>query len=368
MRVLLTTDTVGGVWTFTRELAEVLLRDGHDVALASFGRERSTHQQTWCEDVRAKFSGRFFAPASNAPLEWMQRNEFTFSLGERLLLDLCERFAPDILHSSQFCWGALNVQVPKLVTAHSDVLSWAEACLSRGLEECEWLRCYRQLVQKGLDGADVVTAPTVWMAGALCRNFSVRGEVRVIANGRSLSAPASNESRLLQAASVGRLWDAAKGLRTLLDTKSTMPIVVAGEAGIEQEIVETTAQFAGALSAEQVIRLFRKSSVYIVPSIYEPFGLAPLEAALCGCAVVARDLPSLREVWGKAATYFQDARELEAILDTYATSPSQLKIARSTSMQRARQFSAEKMAHEYVALYHELLRADVSKEMVADAA
>jgi len=37
---------------------------------------------------------------------------------------------------------------------------------------------------------------------------------------------------------------------------------------------------------------------------YEPFGLAPLEAALSRCAIVANDIPSLREVWGSAAMYF----------------------------------------------------------------
>jgi glycosyltransferase involved in cell wall biosynthesis len=367
MRVLLTTDTVGGVWTFTRELVEVLLREGHDVALVSFGRDPSAHQRAWSEDVCARYGRRFVVSASDSPLEWMPRNQLTLAGGERLLLDLCQRFAPDVLHSSQFCWGALNVPLPKVVTAHSDVLSWAQSC-RRQLEDCEWLGRYQRFVQQGLDGADVVTAPTAWMAGVLRGNFSVHGDVRVIANGRSLRGGMSDEHRVLRAVSVGRLWDEAKGLRTLLDIRSVIPIVVAGETGTEQESPETPVEFAGALSEEQVLWLFRDSSVYIVPSLYEPFGLAPLEAALCGCAVVARDLPSLREVWREAATYFQDAGELELILDAFAANPSQLRIARATSMQRAHRFSAEKMAHEYVALYGELLRADCSEEMVADAA
>ena len=47
MRILMTTDTVGGVWTFTAELARQLLSRGHAVALASFGREPSEEQQAW---------------------------------------------------------------------------------------------------------------------------------------------------------------------------------------------------------------------------------------------------------------------------------------------------------------------------------
>ena len=53
---------------------------------------------------------------------------------------------------------------------------------------------------------------------------------------------------------------------------------------------------------------FRQSAIYLCASRYEPFGLAPLEAALCGCALVLRDLPSLREIWGNSALFFGHRR------------------------------------------------------------
>ena len=54
----------------------------------------------------------------------------------------------------------------------------------------------------------------------------------------------------------------------------------------------------GPLAEEDLLALFQESAIYLCTSRYEPFGLAPLEAALCGCAVVANDIESLREVWG----------------------------------------------------------------------
>jgi glycosyltransferase involved in cell wall biosynthesis len=372
MRILLTTDTVGGVWTFTRELSVELLRDGHEVALASFGRELSAYQQGWCEEVRRQYGHRFVARQSDAPLEWMQANDRAFGDGARVLLDLCDRFAPDVVHSSQFCWGALAIPAAKVVTAHSDVLSWAEACRTEELAESEWLCCYRQLVQNGLDGADVVTAPTHWMAEALRRNFNVPGDVRVIANGRSLNPGTCDTMRELRAVSLGRLWDEAKGLRALSSVKSPMPIVVAGETFFEGESAEMPLAFVGALEEQEVFALFRASSIYIAASIYEPFGLAPLEAALCGCAIVARDLPSFREIWGDAASYFRDERQLEGILQIYQDNPERLGIARSAAMRRAKQFSARAMARAYVVLYEELLltthNLNPREETVADAA
>jgi glycosyltransferase involved in cell wall biosynthesis len=151
-----------------------------------------------------------------------------------------------------------------------------------------------------------------------------------------------------------------------------MPIVVAGETSFEGESAEMPLAFQGVLDEEGVFALFRASSVYIAASIYEPFGLAPLEAALCGCAIVARDLPTFREVWGDAASYFQDERQLESILQAHWDNPEALNVARTAATRRAQQFSAWKMARAYLALYEELPltshNLNPREETVADAA
>ena len=74
MRVLLTTDTIGGVWTFTRELTTELLRRNHSVALVSFGRAPSSEQALWCAEIGARYPDTFSYTPSCASLEWMQGN------------------------------------------------------------------------------------------------------------------------------------------------------------------------------------------------------------------------------------------------------------------------------------------------------
>ena len=64
-------------------------------------------------------------------------------------------------------------------------------------------------------------------------------------------------------------------------------------------------QCAGELSESEMRELLSRAAIYIATSKYEPFGLAPLEAALSRCAIVANDIPSLREIWGDAALYFR---------------------------------------------------------------
>src|SRR6187551_985014 len=69
MRILITTDTVGGVWTFTQELAAGLLRSGCAVALVSLGRPPSDTQRSWCHGLTIVWGSSFHYEALDTPLE-----------------------------------------------------------------------------------------------------------------------------------------------------------------------------------------------------------------------------------------------------------------------------------------------------------
>ena len=120
MRVLLTSDTIGGVWSFTQELAKGVLVAGHHVALISFGALPSSAQSAEMHALEDTFQGTFRYIPSTAPLEWMQQNVLTWPEGRRVIEQVIEEFMPDLLHSSQFCFGSLNTTIPILITAHSD--------------------------------------------------------------------------------------------------------------------------------------------------------------------------------------------------------------------------------------------------------
>ena len=359
MRVLMTTDTVGGVWTFTSELSGDLLKRGHAVALLSFGRLPSDEQSDWATMQRAVYPERFQYTASTAPLEWAQENTRTIPEGGPALAAVAGQFGPDLLVSSQFWFGAANLGIPRVVVAHSDVLSWARACKLAALTSTPWLQMYKQLVGDGLRQAEAVVAPTAAVLQDLSLDFSLSRPGVVISNGRSLPAIESVPKRKLQAISAGRLWDEAKGLDLLASCELALPVVVAGETHFGGESEPTRPEsvtFLGPLSPEELQRHFRESSLYLCTSRYEPFGLAPLEAALCGCAIVARDLPSLREVWGDDALYFRDAAGLQAQVRRLTEN----EVARSSfgerAQRRAATYSTERMTDGYLALFGRLLQ------------
>lgn len=369
MRVLLTTDTIGGVWTFTKELTAELLRLGNSVALVSFGRAPSQEQADWCSAAGVRYGSGFRYEASNAPLEWMNPNENAYIEGEPLLRRVADEFCPDLLHSNQFCFGRVPVSIPRLITAHSDVLSWGAACCPNGFESSPWLMRYCDMVEQGIAATDAIVAPTRWMLDALRQNFMLPTRARVILNGRTLPFCRSDDARPLQAVCAGRLWDEAKNLMVLADVHTAIPIFVAGDRKHQEATAPKrigTAVLVGSLSESDLLALFRASNIYLATSIYEPFGLAPLEAALCGCAVLANDIPSLREVWGDAALYFKDADTLTSLLAQLQATQKILLAARQGARRRALQLSAARMAAEYLALYAELLSSKKLRSTAAE--
>jgi len=359
MRILMTTDTVGGVWTFAKELAAELLRNGCSVALVSLGRKPTGEQQAWAEAQQSEWGKRFRYDGLETPLEWMTENAGAFTEAAPRLEKIANEFGAELLLSSQFCFGALEFDIPRAVVAHSDVLSWAEQCRPEGLQKSEWLDTYCDLVQKGLDGADAVIAPTRWMMDALTQNFRVPSEQRVIANGIGPCGKHRSDKRPLQAVSAGRLWDEAKNLKLLEKVDSPIPLLIAGETEYGSASSGTQGEdvtLLGPLEHDRLMSLFAQSAIYICTSRYEPFGLAPLEAAMCGCAVLAFDIPSLREVWEDAALYFTGVDSLSSWLWRLSDHPWLLNEAREIAGSRAGEFSAERMAQGYVELFQSMMR------------
>jgi glycosyltransferase involved in cell wall biosynthesis len=358
MRVLMTTDTVGGVWIFTHELAAGLLRNGCPVALVSFGRNPSPSQQAWCDELARTWGPSFCYTASDLPLEWMPDNSRSYSAAASLLMAVAGEFRPDIFLTSQFCFGALPLDVPKFVIAHSDVLSWADHCRKGSLKDSAWLRRYRRLVQNGLAAADVVVAPTHWMLQALAANFLLPHATVVIPNGRTIPAVEPGQ-RKLQAITAGRLWDEAKNVSMLRDVDCPVPLFIAGETLTAEPLPLPNATSLGALPPEQLLAHFRASSIYLCTSRYEPFGLAPLEAALCGCAIVANDIPSLHEVWRSGALYFSSPASLTALLYELCADAGRLRATQRSSFRRASQFTTRRMVEGYIQLFRmELARVE----------
>ncbi len=366
MHILVTADTVGGVWTYTRELVSGLAKRGIRVTLVSFGGIPTRAQTAWMETL----PDVVYFP-TGFRLEWMQDAASDLSDSSDYLCGIIQDCHPDLLHLSQYCYGSLDVALPKVVVAHSDVMSWSLAV--RGVQPDDpWARWYRGTVERGLAGASLLVAPSHGMLGCIQNCYGEQPHCRVIYNGRSPNLFNPFVSKHNYAASVGRLWDEGKQSRLLMQlADSPVPIFLAGASTVAGESADNNkagrpssrdVQFKGELSEGEMRELLSRAAIYIATSKYEPFGLAPLEAALSRCAILANDIPNLREIWGDAACYFRssDTESLsEALALLHGNRELRLSYA-NRAYERARQcYTADRMVEEYVQVYRTLLERRV---------
>ncbi|HYD75022.1 glycosyltransferase [Ramlibacter sp.] len=351
----MTTDTVGGVWTCTVELARALGPLGLDVHLASMGGPVRPHQR----ETIAHLS-HVTLHESRFALEWMPDPWNDVDAAGDWLLALERESQPDLVHLNQFAFGALPFQAPTLLVAHSCVLSWWRAVHGERAP-AEW-DTYRHRTAAGLRGADRVAAPTAAMLSALLAEHEVDIEGTVLPNGRD---PALFRAGAKQpfVFSAGRFWDEAKNLAALQAVAPRLPwaVCVAGSCRHPdgRDVWPGGVQSLGELPAAEVAAQMASASIYALPARYEPFGLSVLEAALSGCALVLGDIPSLREVWGPAALYVPpaDADALERTLLHLIARPDERGRLAYAARRRALQFHPAAMASAWLAVAAELAPA-----------
>lgn len=67
--------------------------------------------------------------------------------------------------------------------------------------------------------------------------------------------------------------------------------------------------YLGYISNDDLVHIYRNAICFVMPSLYEGFGIPPLEAMSCGCPVAASNIEALKEVCGDAAVYFNPFSE-----------------------------------------------------------
>jgi glycogen(starch) synthase len=101
-RVLMTGDTVGGVWTFTLELAEALGAQGVEIVLAALGGNPSAAQIAEASEIT-----NLCLLGSDFKLEWMEDPWDDVAESGRWLLELEREYRPDVVHLNSLGHGAL---------------------------------------------------------------------------------------------------------------------------------------------------------------------------------------------------------------------------------------------------------------------
>ncbi len=351
MRVLMTADNLGGVWTHALDLVRGLAPRGAEVSLAILG-EPLTDEQRAELDRTPLHSWRARACA----LEWMPDPWADVDRSGHWLREVAAEVRPDVVHVNGYAHAALGWEQPVMLGAHSCVVSWWRSV--RGHVPAHELGDYPRRVAEGLGAAGIVVAPTRWMLLSLKESYGFSGRGAVVPNGRGGTfTPRAKEPLVV---TIGRVWDEAKNVSALEAVAGDLPceLVVVGGDGDRTWHPHR----AGRLLPHEVADLLGRAAIFAEPALYEPFGLAALEAGLAGCALVLGDIPSLREVWGDAAVFVdpRDRDRLREVLTRLARDPAACETWGERARARAERFTLDAMAAGYDELYRALAAETVA--------
>ncbi|MBL8659248.1 MAG: glycosyltransferase family 4 protein [Rhodospirillales bacterium] len=343
-RVLMTADAVGGVWPYALDLAHGFARRGIETLLAVMGEPPSPDQK-----AAAMAIPRLQVEAAAFALEWTAGAAAEIDEAGRWLQALARDYGPDLIHLNGYAHAAQPWPAPVVVAAHSCVRTWWRAVHGEDPPP-EWEE-YNGRVRSGLNAADLVIAPTRAFLAALVEAHGWLEAKRVVTNGRREPAVAGGKAGkqpvILCAA---RLWDEAKNVATLDAAAGEVPwpVYVAGrrtrpEGGGVNGF--TNVRPLGPLGDAGLRGWFDRAQIFVSPALYEPFGLAVLEAAQSRCALVLADIPTFRELWDGAAVFVppRDDRALARTLNELADDPDAARWLGGRAAERARQYGVDAM-------------------------
>jgi glycosyltransferase involved in cell wall biosynthesis len=359
---------MSGSWTYTRELVTGLVTRGARVTLVSFGEIPLPEQTSWMDLLH----GLEYRPTAFR-LEWMDDAPQDLPESSGFLASLVREVRPDLLHLHQFCHGDLSVDIPRVVMAQGDLISWAEAVQGCSPRPTPWLNWYRATILRGIAAADAVVAPSACMLNTVISTYGRPRRAAIIYPGRNpifFNPYVSKDDSVL---SVGRLLDAGKQVFLLTQHAHPFSVCIVGaeqtvplpripiRADVKVSTDQSCVAIRGPQTEGQLRALYSRAAVYAATARYDPLGMASLDAAFSRCAIVANDIPTFREVWGDAALYFRtnDAGSLAATLRQLDADRALRHAYADRAYTRARErFTTKRMIDDYIDLYRSLISAD----------
>ncbi len=357
LRVLMTADAVGGVWTYALDLAEGLAGAGMAVRVAILGPKPRDDQR-----VEVRHRGLDVVETGFA-LDWLAQDTDVVRAAATGVARLARQFGADIVHlNAPALAAAAQFPCPVVAVNHSCVATWWARVHGTPLPpRYAWCSA---LTGQGLRAADLAIAPTAAFGGLVREAHGLRRTPRTVHNGRTAPSATPPEPMIDEVFTAGRLWDEAKNIRALDRAAARLPCPVraAGETVKPDGAVArfSALDVVGVWSGERLRRHLGGRPVFVAPAIYEPFGLTILEAAQAGCALVLNDIASLRELWDGAALFI-DADDAALLADTVRwliDDPAVRVSLGEAARTRAATYGVEAMAAGAAAAYRACLRFD----------
>lgn len=361
LKIVMTADTIGGVWTYVMELCKVLTSQNIEVHLLTMGKPLNEAQKSQVEQLDT-----IFLYQKKYKLEWMQNPWEDVEAANSWINELYLEIKPDIVHLNNYMTIPSHGKCPVVTVFHSCVLSWHQG-VKKSYSPQEWNK-YKKTVEQALSRSDVVVFPSDAIKRIAQNIYHRIAHPVVIYNGANIKIKGPSQKKPF-VLSGGRLWDEAKNIQVLssIAPKLSWPVKIAGniQSPDGQVFHSGTVELLGQLSHIEMQHTMEEASIFVMPAKYEPFGLSVLEAASAGCALALSNISTYQELWGDAALYFDPFDEADAAnkIETLIKNPSLRDELSEKAKERAQLYTAETMADKYIKLYDKLLKEQLEQKL-----
>ena len=276
----------------------------------------------------------------------------------------------DVVHALNYVGPPAHA--PVVITVHDlTFLRFPEMCTQDTLR-------YPRLIRRALDRGATVHAVSRFVADEICEAFTVDPE-RVVTVHNGITSPINGDPASGALAAEGERYVLALGtveprknlsalvraFAAVADADRDLRLVIAGGSGWGSDDLDTAIDASnlreritrlGYVTATQRNDLLAGATVFAYPSIYEGFGLPPLEAMASGIPVVASNAGSLPEVLGSAAILvdpYDESALAEALTRASGDSEVRERLVEA-GLDRVSRYSWDTAAAELVNLYKRL--------------
>lgn len=357
MRLLMTADAAGGVWTYALDLAGALSAQGVAVTLAVLGPAPDAGQRV----VAGAVPGLDLR-VTGLPLDWLAEGPGPVLAAGEALAALAREVRADLVHLNSPAHAAGGgFPAPVLAVSHSCTATWWDAV--RGGEMPESFRWRAELLRRGAMAADLLVVPSEAFAEATARRYALPHRPVAVHNGRRpmLRDTPPREAPEVFALTAGRLWDAGKNMEALDRAAARLALPVLAAGGLDGPDGTRTVlhhlRALGSLDEASLAGWLLPRPIYVSPALYEPFGLAVVEAAQAECPLVLSDIPTFRELWEGAAIFVPPRDDVAIARAIGALAENEAERARlgAAARTRAARYGVARMAEAMLALYRGLL-------------
>lgn len=296
---------------------------------------------------------------TDLPLDWLATGPEPVLAAGEAIAGLARDLRADIVHlNSPTLAASARFDQPVVAVAHGCTATWWRA--AHGCAPDAAYAWQADLMRAGLLAADATVAPSASFAADLQATYALPTAPLAIHNGRSPQALGQGASAA-HAFTAGRLWDRVKGAAVLdrVAQRLSIPLRAAGPvAGPHGETVAPEhLTLLGNLSAPALAAELARQPVFVSAATFEPFGLAVLEAAQAGCALVLSDIPTFRELWDGAALFVPADNDVAyaAIIEELIADPIQRDALGQAALRRAARYTPDATAAAMADLHARLV-------------